>query len=48
LIIFYVIYIIIGAAVFSALEYENEQNLIEDLKNKRRAFLSNRTCISGI
>ncbi len=48
LIIFYIIYIIIGAAIFSALEYDNEQNLIDDLRQKRRLFLNNRTCINGM
>ncbi len=46
--VFYIIYLIIGAAIFSALEYDNEQDLITDLKLKRSQFLRNKTCISGM
>lgn len=45
---FYVVYLFIGAAIFSAIEYENEENLINELKLKRQEFLSkNRQCLNG-
>lgn len=47
LVVFYIIYLLIGAAIFSAIEYKNEQNLINDLKQKRAQFLSkNQACIN--
>jgi membrane-bound ClpP family serine protease len=45
---FYVVYLFIGAAIFSAIEYDNEENLINELKLKRQEFLSkNKQCLNG-
>lgn len=46
--VFYLIYLFIGAAVFSAIEYSNERDLIEELKTKRLEFLQrNKKCLNG-
>ncbi len=45
--IFYLIYLLIGAAIFSAIEYSNEQDLINELKETRQKFLSENNCLNG-
>jgi hypothetical protein len=45
---FYICYLFLGAAVFSALEYSNEKSEIETLKLKRQSFLQKHTkCLNG-
>lgn len=45
--VFYLIYLFIGAAIFSAIEYSNEKGLIEQLKTKRHQFLQqNKKCLN--
>ena len=47
--VFYVLYLIIGAAIFSAIEFQNEKNIIDNLKLKRQAFLTkHQKCLTGI
>lgn len=44
---FYLIYLFIGAAIFSSIEYSNEQEIIENLKTKRAEFLlKNKPCLN--
>ncbi len=44
---FYIIYLCIGAAVFSAIEYDNEKKIIELVQTKRREFLErNKKCLT--
>lgn len=44
---FYLIYLFIGAAIFSAIEYPNEKALIDQLKTKRHEFLQrNKKCLN--
>lgn len=38
--VFYLVYLFIGAAIFSSIEYSNEKDIIYDLKTKRQAFLN--------
>lgn len=38
LIVFYLVYLFIGAAIFSSIEYSNEKEIIDDLKSKRQQF----------
>ena len=46
--VFYLIYLFIGAAIFSSLEYANEKSLIDELKTKRQQFLlKNKPCLNG-
>lgn len=45
--IFYLIYLFIGAAIFSAIEYTNEKEMINQLKTKRHEFLQrNKKCLN--
>lgn len=37
--IFYTLYLFIGAAIFSSIEYANEKEIIDNLKSKRQDFL---------
>ena len=46
--VFYVVYLLISAAVFSAVENSNEKSLIDELKIKRHEFLQrNKNCLNG-
>ena len=46
--VFYLLYLFIGAAVFSAIEYSNEREIIDNLKAKRQEFLqTHKDCING-
>ena len=46
--VFYLIYLLLGAAIFSAIEYPNEQGLITQLREKRLKFLQNySSCVNG-
>lgn len=38
MIVFYLVYLFIGAAIFSSIEYSNEKEIIDDLKSKRQQF----------
>ncbi|XP_075948987.1 potassium channel subfamily K member 1-like [Anarhichas minor] len=46
LVVGYILYLIIGAGIFSAIEQPYEQELREELKAARQDFLSNNTCVS--
>ncbi|KAI3365154.1 hypothetical protein L3Q82_010245, partial [Scortum barcoo] len=46
LVVAYVVYLLIGAGIFSAIELPYEHELREELKTARRDFLSNNTCVS--
>jgi hypothetical protein len=47
--IFYILYLFIGAAVFSSIEYSNEKKIIENLKSKRQDFLTKHSkCLNGL
>ena len=42
----YILYLIIGAGIFSAIELPYEHQLRQELKAARRDFLNNNTCVS--
>ena len=42
----YMVYLLIGASIFSAIELPYEQELRQELLAARRDFLSNNTCVS--
>ncbi|KAM7381434.1 hypothetical protein PAMA_012324 [Pampus argenteus] len=42
----YILYLVIGAGIFSAIELPYEQQLRQELKAARQDFLSNNTCVS--
>ncbi|XP_053196791.1 potassium channel subfamily K member 1-like [Scomber japonicus] len=42
----YILYLIVGAGIFSAIELPYERELREELKAARQDFLSNNTCVS--
>ncbi|KAM9336841.1 potassium channel subfamily K member 1-like [Symphorus nematophorus] len=46
LVVSYILYLIIGAGIFSAIELQYEQELRQELLEARRDFLSNNTCVS--
>ncbi|XP_054455513.1 potassium channel subfamily K member 1-like [Anoplopoma fimbria] len=46
LLVGYVLYLLLGAGIFSAIERPYEQRLREDLRAARRDFLNNHTCVS--
>lgn len=46
LVVGYVLYLLIGAGIFSAIELPYENELRQELKAARRDFLSNNTCVS--
>ncbi len=47
LVVFYLVYLLIGAAVFSAIEYTNEKRLIDELRARRHEFLQkNKQCLA--
>ncbi|XP_015231378.1 PREDICTED: potassium channel subfamily K member 1-like [Cyprinodon variegatus] len=46
LIISYILYLFIGAGIFSAIELPYEHELRQELKEARQDFLSNNTCVS--
>ncbi|MEQ2290730.1 hypothetical protein AMECASPLE_006075 [Ameca splendens] len=46
LVISYILYLVIGAAIFSAIELPYERELRKELKVARLDFLSNNTCVS--
>lgn len=46
LVVGYILYLLIGAGIFSAIELPYEQELRQELKAARRDFLSNNTCVS--
>jgi potassium channel subfamily K member 1 len=46
--VFYLLYLFIGAAIFSAIEYSNEKDIIENLKSKRQEFFQkHKGCLTG-
>ncbi|XP_043959739.1 potassium channel subfamily K member 1-like [Gambusia affinis] len=46
LIVSYILYLVIGAGIFSAIELPYEHELRQELKAARQEFLSNNTCVS--
>lgn len=47
--LFYILYLVIGASIFSAIEGPQEQSLVKELKEQRELFLKNHhQCISGM
>lgn len=42
----YILYLLIGAGIFSAIEQPYERELRQELEAARRDFLSNNTCVS--
>lgn len=45
---FYVLYLVIGASVFSAIEGPRERSLVKELKEQRHQFLKDHhTCMTG-
>ncbi|UYV82992.1 hypothetical protein LAZ67_22001648 [Cordylochernes scorpioides] len=44
---FYVLFLILGASIFSAIESPQEVAIIRSLKSKRAQFLQNHPCVSG-
>jgi hypothetical protein len=47
--VFYILYLFIGAAIFSSIEYSNEKKIIENLKSKRQDFLTKHSkCLNGL
>ncbi|XP_061563734.1 potassium channel subfamily K member 1-like [Cololabis saira] len=46
LIVAYVLYLVVGAGIFSAIELPYEQDLRAELEAARRDFLSNHTCVT--
>ncbi|KAM4526505.1 potassium channel subfamily K member 1-like [Fundulus diaphanus] len=46
LIVCYILYLVIGAGIFSAIELPYEHELRQELKAARQDFLSNHTCVS--
>ncbi|KAM4525512.1 potassium channel subfamily K member 1-like [Odontesthes bonariensis] len=46
LVVAYILYLIIGAGIFSAIELPYEQELRRELKAARQDFLNNNTCVS--
>ena len=45
--IFYLVFVILGAAIFSAIEAPQEIERIRELRRERQKFLSDHPCISG-
>ncbi|XP_073346479.1 potassium channel subfamily K member 1-like [Pagrus major] len=46
LVVCYILYLLIGAGIFSAIELPYEQELRQELEAARRDFLANNTCVS--
>lgn len=46
--LFYLLYLVIGASVFSAIEGPQERQLIKNVKKLRSDFLADNTCLTGI
>jgi hypothetical protein len=44
---FYVIYLILGASIFSAIEGPEEAQMVINLRQIRSSFLENHPCVSG-
>ena len=45
--LFYVLFLVVGAAVFGAIEGPGEESLVEDTRRERNKFLTNHGCVSG-
>ena len=45
--IFYLVFVILGAAIFSAIEAPEEIERIKDLKRERMKFLTDHPCVTG-
>ena len=45
---FYVLYLVIGAAIFSAIEGPEERHKIKAVKRVRSKFLEENECLTGI
>ncbi|XP_045925350.1 potassium channel subfamily K member 1-like [Micropterus dolomieu] len=48
LLVGYIVYLVIGAGIFSAIELPYEQDLRQELITARQDFLSNNTCVSDV
>lgn len=44
---FYIVFIILGAAIFSAIEAPDEMVRIRDLRKRRQKFLEDHPCVVG-
>ena len=44
---FYMTFVILGAAIFSAIEAPDEMDRIRELRKKRQQFLRDNECVSG-
>ena len=47
LVLVYLIYLFLGATVFSAIEHPIERKMLKDLENKKAEFLGKNKCIKG-
>ena len=43
----YILYLFLGATIFSAIEHPIEGQMIEDLQTKKKEFLDNHECVKG-
>jgi hypothetical protein len=48
LIVIYIFYLAIGAAIFSSIEGPYENRVVSNLKEKRNAFLARNPCVSDL
>ena len=47
LVLVYLIYLFLGATVFSAIEHPIERKMLKDLENQKAEFLGKNKCIKG-
>ncbi len=45
---FYILYLVIGGAIFSAIEGPAEREIVQALKSTRQKFLTDHKCMTGI
>lgn len=45
--VLYLIFLLLGAAIFSAIEFPDETKMMRALRNRREKFLKDFPCISG-
>ena len=43
----YILYLFLGATIFSAIEHPIEGQMIKDLQTKKKEFLNNHECVKG-
>ena len=46
--VLYLVFLVLGAAIFSAIEAPEETEMIRYIRRRREQFLSNFTCITGM